>query len=166
MTSALRYVGQAAVLVAFAGMVGFFSAAPSFRHFPEGQALLKVSFAHGGARRAECRKRTRRELAEMAANMRKEMDCPRGRVDLRLEIDLDGAPLYQATLPPTGLAGDGPSRVYERFVLPAGRHVLHLRLRDSRRNQGFDHVTQKVVAFAAGQSVAVDFHVGEGFIVR
>ena len=149
MTSALRYVGQAAVLVAFVGVVGFFSSAPSFRHFPEGQALLKVSFAHGGARRAECRKRTRRELAEMAANMRTEMDCPRGRVDLRLKIDLDEAP-----------------RVYERFVLPAGRHVLHLRLRDSRRNQGFDHVTQKVVEFASGQSVAVDFHVGEGFIVR
>lgn len=166
MITVLRYAGQAAVLAAFVAVVGFFSGAPSYRHFPDDQALLKVSFTHGGARRVECRKRTREELAEMAANMRSTLDCPRERVGLRLEIDLDGVPLYQAQLPPTGLAGDGPSRVYERFALPAGRHVLDLRLRDSRRNEGFDHVARKVVGLAAGQSVAVDFRGSEGFIIR
>ena len=166
MIRVLRYVGQAAVLAAFVAVVGFFSGAPSFRHFPEGHALLKVGFTHGGARKVECRKRTPEELAEMAANMRSTMDCPRERVGVRFEIDLDGVPLYQALLPPTGLAGDGPSRVYERFALPAGRHVLDLRLRDSRRSEGFDHVARRDVEFAAGQSIAVDFHGSEGFIIR
>ena len=166
MIRALRYVGQAAVLAAFVAVVGFFSSNPSFRHFPEGEALLKVSFSHGGDRKVECRRRTREELAELAANMRSALDCPRERVELRFEIDLDGVPLYQAELPPTGLAGDGPSRVYERFALPAGRHVLDLRLRDSRRSEGFDHVAREAVEFAAGQSVAVDFRGGEGFIIR
>ena len=166
MNSVLRYVGQAAVLAAFVAVIGFFSGNPSFRHFPEREGLLKVSFTHGGDRKVECRKRTREELAELAANMRSAMDCPRERVELRFEIDLDGVPLYQALLPPTGLAGDGPSRIYERFALPAGRHVLDLRLRDSRRSEGFDHVARKTVELAAGQSVAVDFRGGEGFIIR
>ena len=166
MTRVLRYLGQAAVLAAFVAVVGYFSGSPPFRHFPEGEALLKVSFTHGGDRKVECRKRTREELAELAANMRTTLDCPRERVELRFELDLDGVPLYQALLPPTGLAGDGPSRVYERFALPAGRHVLDLRLRDSRRSEGFDHVARKTVEFAAGQSVAVDFRGGEGFLIR
>lgn len=167
MNSLFKYLAQALVLCAFVGFVGFFSAAPSYRHFPEDHALLRVSFTHGGDSKVECRKRTREELAALAPNMRRPMDCPRERVSLRLEIDLDDTPLFAATLPPTGLAGDGPSRVYERFVVPVGRHVVDLRLRDSRRSDGFDHIARKVMNFSAGESIAVDFrNDGGGFVLR
>ena len=167
MTRALRVMGQALVLLAFMVVVGFFSAAPPYRHMQQNQALLRVSFVHGGDRETECRKRTRKEVAEMAANMRKALDCPRRRVPLRFEIALDGALLHAATLPPTGLAGDGPSRIYERFVVPAGRHVLDLRLRDSRRFEGFDHSAQKVVELSPGATIAVGFRKNDGgFVLR
>jgi hypothetical protein len=131
------------------------SAAPSWRVFPEESALLRVSFSHGGAR--NCRARTAAELAKLPPNMRGTEICERARAPLFLEIDIDGATLFAGTLPPGGLAGDGPSRVYERFVLPAGPHRIAVRLRDSLRTAGFDHEAEQRVDLAPGQSFVIDF---------
>jgi hypothetical protein len=83
-----------------------------------------------------------------------------------VELLLDGAPLYHDLLPPTGLAGDGPSRAYQRFAVPPGRHELILRLRDSDR-EGFDYERTVTIDLAPAQSLAIDFR-GEmgGFIFR
>jgi hypothetical protein len=86
-------------------------------------ALIKLSFAHG-AQKEDCRPRTAEELAKLPPNMRRPMVCARERLPVAVELLLDGAPLYQAVLPPTGLAGDGPSRAYQRFAVPPGQHEL------------------------------------------
>jgi hypothetical protein len=101
-------------------------------------------------------------LAKLAPNMRKAVECPRERLPVTTELELDGKLLYAATLPPTGLSGDGPSRAYERFVVPPARHVLTVRLRDTARAESFDHVEQKEVDLAPGQILAIDFDAVKG----
>jgi hypothetical protein len=95
------------------------------------------------------------------------MACARERLPITVELLLDGEPLYQAVLPPTGLAGDGPSRAYQRFAVPPGRHELSARLRDSDRGEGFDYERTAVVELAPAQSLAIDFRAEMGgFVFR
>lgn len=51
----------------------------------------------------------------------------------------------------------GPSRVYERFEVPAGHHTLVVRLRDTARPSGFDYVGETEVVLDAGRNFAIDF---------
>jgi hypothetical protein len=166
MAEPLRYLGQGAVYLLLALGIGYFSDSPAHTHFPPDRALIKLSFAHG-ARKEECRRRTEDELAKLSPNMRRPMACSRERLPVAVELLLDGAPLYQAVLPPTGLAGDGPSRVYQRFAVPPGRHELSARLRDSDRGEGFDYERTAAIELAPAQSLAIDFRPEMGgFVFR
>jgi hypothetical protein len=68
---------------------------------------------------------------------------------------------------PSGFADDGPATVYQRFVVPPGRHELTARLRDSRRTEGFDYEARAEVELAAQQNFVVDFQArAGGFIFK
>jgi hypothetical protein len=154
------------VYVLLALGIGYFSDRPAHTHFPRDMALIKLSFAHG-ARKEDCRRRTAEELAKLPPNMRRPMVCSRERLPVTVVLLLDGKPLYQAVLPPTGLAGDGPSRVYQRFAVPPGRHELTARLRDTDRGEGFDYERTAKVELAPAQSLAIDFRAEMGgFVLR
>lgn len=157
---ALRYAGQGVFWVVAALLIGFPSASPSYSRVPPGQALIKLSFAHAAGKRGACRELTAEEVARLAPNMRRKTVCSRERLPVDIEFTLDGAVVYAEHLPPTGLSGDGPSRAYQRFVVPAGRHEIVLRLRDTDRADGFDHETARTLTLAAGQSLAIDFFPG------
>ena len=166
MAKLFRYGGQGVVYLLLALGIGYFSNRPAYTHFPPDRALVKLSFAHG-AQKEECRRRTPEELAKLPPNMRRPMACSRERLPVTVELLLDGEQLYQAVLAPTGLAGDGPSRAYQRFAVPAGRHELVARLRDSDRSRGFDYERTAVVELAPAQSVAIDFRAEMGgFVLR
>lgn len=154
------------LLFAVAAGAAALSDRPRARVLPDGMAALTVTFTHGAERVSECRRRTQEELARMPPNMRRPTECPRGRMPVLLELDVDGAPLLHASLPPTGLAGDGPSQIYRRFVIPAGEHEIAVRLRDTRRTAGFDHEMDRRVELAAGQNLVIDFRADAGFIIR
>lgn len=162
MADLLRYSGQLVAYAAFMIVVGIFSASPAYTHLDPGKALLKVSFSHAGAAIRECRRLTPEEIAKLAPNMRRPDDCPRERVPLHLVVELDGEPLIEETLAPTGLWGDGPSNVYLKFPLFAGPHRLTLRLRDSRRDEGFDYESQVDVDLDPQQNLVVDFRPATG----
>ena len=162
MTRALAYLGQAGVYLLTALLLGSFSTWPAYRAFPEDQARLVVSFSHGADRKGACRKLTPEEIAEIAANMRKAEVCPRERLPIFLEITLSGDVLYQASVDPTGLAGDGASQVYERFAVAPGRHRLRLRLRDSARETGFDYEREAEILLRPGQNFVADFRAEMG----
>ena len=166
MTRALRIAGQALVYGVLMALLGTFSAWPRYSPLAPGTGLLLVSFSHAGARIAPCRRFTPEEIAAMAPNMRRSADCPRERVALRLELEVDGAPALARELPPSGLAGDGASTVYARVPLAAGRHRLVARLRDSRREQGFDHVRRFELDLAPGESRLLGFRAEGGFRLR
>jgi len=166
MASPLRYLGQGAAYLLLALGIGVLSDSPAYTHFPPDKALIKLSLAHG-ARKEECRRRTRGELAKVPANMRRPMECSRERLPVTVERLLDGKPLYHEVLRPTGLSGDGPSRAYERFAVPPGRHELVVRLRDSDRADGFDYERAATIELAPAQSLAIDFRAEMGgFVFR
>jgi hypothetical protein len=126
-----------------------------------------LSFTHGSNRQAECRRRTPEELAKLAPNMRKPLDCPRRRGPVYIEFDLDGQTIYHASLPPSGISGDGPSRLYKRFVVPAGSHTLEVRMRDTPRREGFDYATSGAIVLAADDNFVIDFRSeAGGFVFR
>ncbi len=146
----------------FMAVIGYFATSPAYTYVDPGAAVITLSFGHAGERKSECRRLTPEELAALAPNMRRPTDCPRARVSLLVELELDDEILYRAWLPPSGLAGDGASAAYERFVVAPGRHRVTARLRDSRRQEGFDYVLEEDVELAAGQHLVIDFRASTG----
>ncbi|MDX1425906.1 MAG: hypothetical protein R3322_22370, partial [Kiloniellales bacterium] len=142
---------------AIAALLGYFSTSPAYERFPADKAQLVLSFTHVGQRATPCRKLSRAEIEELAANMRRAEVCERARLPLYVELDLGGKTLLSATLPPTGLARDGAAHLHRRFTVAPGRHVLRIALRDSARQDGFDYESEGVVELSPGESFVVDF---------
>lgn len=167
MTSALRYLGQATLYALVAILFGYLSSNPSYTHFPPDQAMVRLSFAHGADRRGECRQLSAEEIADMPPNMRVTAICPRERLPVYVELELDGLPLYSAAHAPTGLNSDGPSRAYQSFAVSPGPHTITARLRDTARADGFDYDTMTDVDLAPGQHFVIDFRADiGGFVFR
>jgi hypothetical protein len=160
---AVQFVLIAGLFAAVAGVSNW----PIYRSISEGHAVVMLSFVHGADRQAECRRLSPTEIAKLPPNMRKVQDCPRGRRPIYVELDLGGQTAFRASLPPTGIAGDGPSKVYQRFILPVGEYDIAVRMRDSARSEGFDHARNARVALAADQMFVIDFRPQSGeFVFR
>ena len=165
MKSILRYLGQAVFYGLFVAVIGYFSSAPAYVNFPKDSALIKASFSHAGQPKAECRVRTAEELAKLPPNMRMAIQCGRERSPVMFDLELDGKPVYRAELPPAGLSRDGVSTVYQRFQVPAGRHHLRARLKDSVRVTDFNYVKEADVELAPAQVFVVEFNASTGGFV-
>jgi hypothetical protein len=167
MIRALRRLGQFVVIAALFAGVAWLSDRPTYRQIPEGTGVMMLSFVHSADRRGECRRLSPEEIAKLPPNMRRVQDCPRVRRPIYVELDLDGRNVYRASLPPTGIAGDGPSRVYQRFVLPARKYDIAVRMRDTARAEGFDHERHDKIDFAPDQLFVIDYRPESGeFIFR
>lgn len=167
MVRVFQYVGQAVVYAAVAALIGYLATRPVYRQFPEGKAQIKLSFAHGAVRAKECRRLTPQEIAKLPPSERRPNTCERERVPVHVQLDLDSQIIYDAKLEPTGLAGDGPARAYEKFAVAPGPHVVTARLRDSRDVNGFNYETRREVTLSPGQNLAIDFKADAGgFIFR
>ena len=167
MARPLGYLGQAAVYLLTAVLLGVFSNSPAYRHFPEDQALIKLSLVHSAERKEPCRRLTPEELAKLPPNMRKPMVCGRERLPLWVEMSLNEQPLFGQALEPGGLSKDGPARVYEKFPVAPGRYRLSLGMRDSARTEGFDYRLDTEIELRAQQNLVIDFRVESGgFILR
>ncbi|MBT6093741.1 MAG: hypothetical protein HOH04_02590 [Rhodospirillaceae bacterium] len=158
----LKLLGQAVVYGVFAIVVGYLATRPSWTYSDGSKARLLVSFTHGGKAAGGCRKRSSKELAKLAPNMRKATICSRERVSLLFEMSIDGEMVHRETLVPTGMRSDGPSRTYQKFAISAGRHDLEFKLRDTDRTEGFDYVRKETVEMKPGQNLAVDFKASQG----
>lgn len=151
--------GGAATLALTLGTAAL-SSWPEWQSMPRNHALLRLSFTHSGVR--NCRDRTAEELAALPQNMRKTEVCDRRRAPVHVEMTIDGQAAFVADLAPSGIAGSGPSRVYERFELPAGPHMIDVRLRDDPAAERFTHSASFEIAPAPGESVAIDFDAASG----
>ena len=166
MNNVLRYAAQAALYAAFVAFIGYFSTSPHYTHLPPGEALLKLSFSHAGARKEACHDRSPEELAKLAPNMRAQTVCPRERAPVTVEVALDGTPLFRVIAPPSGLAKAGPSTVYRRVRVPAGQHRISARLADGPDGT-FNYTSDTTIDHAAGHVVVIDFDPAKGgFIFR
>lgn len=161
----LRLAGQFVVIAALFTVVAAFADWPAYRQFPRGSAIVLLTFVHGADRKAECRRLTSQEIEKLPPNMRRVQDCPRGRRPIYVELDLSGRAVFHESLPPTGIAGDGPSRVYQRFIVPAGKYDVAVRMRDTARVAGFDHAREEAVTLVPDQMFVIDFRSERGEFV-
>ena len=162
----LRYAAQALLYAAFVAVIGYFSTSPAYEHLPADEALVKLSLTHAGMRKEACRERSAEELAKLAPNMRAQTVCPRERAPVSVEIALDGAPLFQVTAPPSGLAKDGASTVYRRIPVRAGKHRIQARLADGPSG-AFTYTSDTTIDLAPGRVVVIDFDPARGgFVFR
>jgi hypothetical protein len=167
MARSAQYVAQGLVLAIAVVLVGYLSNAPTYHRFPIDEAQVLLSLSHGAKPKGKCRTLSAEDVARTAANMRRLTVCPRERLPMTIEIVIDGRRLFHRTVPPGGLAGDSPSRVYQRFSLPTGRHRLTARLRDSARSEGFDHERTADIDLAPRQRLVIDFRANAGgFVFR
>ena len=165
MHSAMKYLGQGIVYAGIAALLGYLSTSPAYRYFPDNQAQILLSFSHIGQPKGPCRKLSKEEIAEVAANMRRAEVCPRERLPVEIELDLDGELAFRETLAPTGLSKDGAAQVYRRFAVAPGEHRLVVRMRDSDRSTGFDYETASEVDLADGENLMIDFLSEEGAFI-
>lgn len=162
----LSYALQAVCYAAFVAVVGYFSTSPPYVHLPAGQALVKLSFQHAGERKEACHERTPEELAKLAPNMRAASVCPRERVPVEVQVEMDGKPLFAVVARPSGLAQDGASTVYRRVAVPAGAHRIVARLKDAPVG-GFGYTVERTIDLAPGRVLVIDFDKKDGgFVFR
>jgi hypothetical protein len=162
----LRYLLQAFNYAIFMGLVWYFASAPAVRLIAADEARLTIAFAHAGQLREPCRRLSQEELNQLAPNMRKLDDCPRERSPVIIEADLDGEPVYHASLEPPGLFGDGGVDVFYSAKIAAGEHRLSLKMNDSVRVEGFNHEFNQPVSVAPGQILLIGFDNRQGFVIR
>lgn len=160
-----RLLGQAFAFALFAGVIGYFSASPKYRHAPPGEALVRLAITQPGTIVGECRQLSEAELAKLAANMRAPVQCPRERSPLAVHVELDGAVLFDQMLPPSGLSKDGVSTVYRRFPVAAGVHRLQVKLNDDAAVRGFNFHRSETLVLKPGQIVTIDFNREHGGIL-
>jgi hypothetical protein len=167
MAEIIRYAGQIAFFAFMAIVIGYFSSRPVYRQVPDGMAQIKLSFAHGAARKVDCRRLTPKEIAKLPPNKRRPNTCARERIAMHVQLSVDSVVVYDQLLEPTGLSRDGPARTYKKFLVSAGSHVIVARLRDSKRPKGFDYETTHRATLKPKQNLAVDFKADKGgFLFR
>jgi hypothetical protein len=166
MTGQIRVVAQVGLLMALFWGVSILSAWPRYSQISPQTAVIKLSFTHAAERESACRKRTAEELAKLPPNMRTPLECSRKRGAVYLELELDGRVIYGASLPPSGISGDGPARAYQRFVVPAGPHTIAVRMRDAGQSQGFDYSKAGEIVLTSAQNFVIDFRRDVGFVFR
>lgn len=161
----LRAIGQGLAWLALLAPVIIFAQWPRYSPLPDGHGELKLSLAHTTERLRPCRRLGADELRALPANMRNIEQCERGRAPALLRIDLDGRPLLDASVSPSGLHSDGRAYLQRSWPLPAGRYALHLALRDSPREQGFDREQRFDLELAPGDSVLLQVGDGEARLI-
>jgi hypothetical protein len=167
MRNALLQALRFAVLAAIFAGVGAFSQWPAYRALPEGVGVLTLSFSHGADRKAGCRKLSAKEIAALPANMRRTELCPRGRPPVFVELDLNGKRLFGGEVGPSGIAGDGPSRVHQQFVLPAGIYEVSVRMRDRPDTAEFDYEARAQIDIGEAAHRVIEFRPeAGGFLFR
>jgi len=161
------YTGQLIFFGLFIVVLMVFSNSPPYKHFSDDKALIKISISHSGQIKGECHKRTAEELARLSPNMRVDMDCPRERSVIQLELDLDGKPIFADAMQPTGIKRDGSTSAYYTLTVPSGKYKLAARLKDHINLKEFNYVKQMDVVLAPAQVFTIDFEAQEGgFIFR
>ena len=164
MKEGLKMAARFAVLALVFMGVAALSNRPLHRSLPEGTGVLMLSFSHGADRRAACRPATEEEMARMPPNMRRREICPRDRPPIRVEFDIDGKRVFEADVPPSGIAGDGPSRVHQRYVLPAGSYDVAVRMRE-RPDGDFAWHGERTIHIDPGANRVIDFRATAGGFV-
>lgn len=158
-----RVAGMAVVLGMTSAATALLAAELPWRQLAPGQGVVRLSIRHATEPKVPCKPLTPEELAALKPNMRRPVDCPRERWPVTVELERDGRLLYRGTHEPSGLWNDGVATVHRAFAVPAGPQVVTVRMRDSGRADGFDHVRTGTIDLQPGQNLVIEFEGGAGF---
>ena len=162
MSKPVQYIGQGLFYALFMGVIGYFSTLPAYNHLSPDETLIKLSFSHAGEHKEACRERTPEEIAKLPPLQRKvTMVCSRERVDVVIELEMDGKQLYHEVLRPSGVAHSSISSIYRRIQVKAGTHTLKARLKD-HAGDDFNYVREETVELAPGRIMVIDFKAATG----
>lgn len=162
----LRYVLQALNYTVFMLIIWYFATSPSIKLIEDNEAMLTIAFAHAGELREPCRRLSQEELLKLPPNMRKLDECSRERSPVIVEAKLDGKIIYNKTMSAPGIYEDGGVDVYYNSKIPVGKHSLEMKMDDSVRNKGFNHVFEQEISINPRQIMLVDFDALKGFSVQ
>jgi len=139
-------------------------------------SMLKLSIRHLSKRVAECDEFTKlnmeadryREQLKNTDRARMKLNgiegCSRDRYGVYVELFIDNeksiGKLYEAG----GLQNDGPSFVYEEFMVSPGTHRVEVKLRDSGDTDRFDYSFAKELQFEKGVINVIGFDERKGVL--
>ena len=103
---------------------------------------------------------------KLPPNMRKLDDCPRERSPIIIEATRDGKVIYSKTYLPPGIFNDGSVNLYYNSKVPAGTHNFKIKMDDSVRKQGFNHMLAREITIDPQQILLVEFEPLKGFIIK
>ena len=167
MDKILRVMLQLPAYAAFAAVLGYLSLWPRYDYASPRRATVKISISHATSHVKPCVRLTPAEIAALPPNMRRPEQCERKRLPLIMELAIDGTVMLQREAQPSGLWGDGPASVYERFEAQPGQHRITARLRDTARTTGWDYTHTQDVNLRAGRYFTVTFKAETGgFVFR
>lgn len=152
------WLAQGVTYGLFMAVISVFATSPSYTYLGAGEAQIKLNLSHPGQRVEACVQRSKSELAELAPNMRTQMKCSRERAEIKLELDMDGQPIFRGTAVPAGFRRDGSSSFYEKFFISAGQHEMTVRMNDGDPSKEFTHVLSQTVSVKPTQNLIIGFH--------
>ena len=155
-----QYSTQALLYALFFVPLVFLTHTPSHEHLASDMAVLKVAVRHAGEIVGECTVLSAEAYADLPATMKRPETCPRERSPLQLELLLDGEIRYRATVAASGLHNDGVSSMYQRFVVPAGRHHLQLYMNDDVTVEGYPWQLEQDIDLLPAQVMVATFRGG------
>jgi hypothetical protein len=155
-----QYSIQALLYALFFVPLAFLTHTPSHEHLAPNLAVLKVAVRHAGEIVGECTALSAEAYADLPATMKRPETCPRERSPLQLELLLDGEIRYRATVAASGLHNDGVSSMYQRFVVPAGRHHLQLHMNDDVTVEGYPWQLEQDIDLLPAQVMVATFRGG------
>jgi len=79
---------------------------------------------------------------------------------------IDGSEIYNRSLAPPGLFGDGGVDVYYSAKIPAGKHHLEIKMDDSVRVDGFDYRFGQDITIEPAKILLVVFNTDTGFVIK
>lgn len=153
----MHWIGQAVAYGLFALFIGHFSNSPRYQHLPPNEAMLKLSLRHSGQILGECRQLSAEELAALPPTKRAQLDCPRERSPLEIELEVNGKMQLSERVEPRGLHHDGMASTYHRINVPAGPISLTVRMKDGVNQEEFPYVAERHLELRPGQVLLIDF---------
>lgn len=149
-------------------LIYFLSDAPYTFH-KQRETQLKLSFKYSGKQQQDCNqwefikgealkyRETLKETARVPMKGRKLEACNRERFPVSVKLYVNSTKILDRVYNPTGFKKDGPSYAYEKIKMEPGNHQIEIKMRDSRRTDGFDYVFKERIDFKPGRVVIIDF---------
>ncbi len=158
--------GGMIVLVLPIIVIYFLSTKPVHTFDVKGDTAFIISMKHTTDKEHICTKDEVKEfLAKQSENNRKHlrkkasMCGSRQRVPLRLIVWMDGNEIINTQYLPAGFHQDGAVFIYEKFLIPMGKHTIKAAMRDSKAESGdeFNYNLEETVELVSLQVLVLDF---------